>query len=64
MSTVAGLASIVIGLYLSFQFDVASGAMIVLILFAFFLLAVTLSPRRSYMQKLLKPASSPSREED
>jgi zinc transport system permease protein len=64
MSTVSGLASIVIGLYLSFRFNVASGAMIVLVLFGFFLLAIALSPRRSYMQKLLKPASLPSREED
>jgi zinc transport system permease protein len=49
-SVIAGVASVFIGLYLSFQFDVASGAAIVLVLFAIFLLALALSPRRSYMR--------------
>lgn len=53
VSIASGLASVAAGLFLSFRFDVASGATIVLVLFGFFLLAVTLSPRRRYMAKLL-----------
>jgi len=54
VSLVTGLASVVTGLFLSFRFDVASGATIVLILFALFLLGVACSPRRIYMQKLIR----------
>lgn len=50
----AGLASVAAGLFLSFNYDVASGATIVLVLFALFLVGVALSPRRAYMQKLLR----------
>lgn len=49
----AGLASVAAGLFLSFDFDLASGAAIVLVLFALFLAGVALSPRRHYMQRLL-----------
>lgn len=49
----AGLASVAAGLFLSFNYDVASGATMVLVLFAFFLVGVALSPRRAYMQRLL-----------
>ncbi len=50
----AGLASVAAGLLLSFYYDVASGATIVLVLFAFFLIGVALSPRRAYMQRLFR----------
>jgi zinc transport system permease protein len=52
VSIASGIASVIIGLQLSFSFDVASGATIVLVMFALFLIAVALSPRRSYMQAL------------
>ena len=51
-SVASGIISVVVGLQLSFSFNVASGATIVLVMFALFLLAVALSPRRSYMQRL------------
>ncbi|MDD3717123.1 MAG: metal ABC transporter permease [Actinomycetota bacterium] len=49
---VIGVVSVVLGLYLSYAFDVASGAAMVLVLFAFFLASMVLSPRRSYMRRL------------
>jgi zinc transport system permease protein len=49
-----GAASVVLGLYLSFWFDVASGATIVLVLFALFLVSMALSPRRAYMWRLTR----------
>lgn len=52
-SEAVGLGSVVLGLYLSFRFDVASGAAIVLVLFGFFLLSVVLSPRRPYVRRFL-----------
>lgn len=58
VSLASGLASIVAGLYLSFRFDVASGATIVLVMFTLFLLGVAVSPRRSYMQKLKRRAGA------
>ena len=51
-SLASGIISVVVGLQLSFSFNVASGATIVLVMFALFLLAVALSPRRSYMRRL------------
>lgn len=47
-----GTASVVLGLYLSFWFDIASGATIVLVLFAAFLLCMAASPRRGYVRRL------------
>ena len=58
ISVAAGLASVVAGLFLSFRFDVASGATIVLVLFGLFLLAVAFSPRRSYMERVLRKEST------
>jgi zinc transport system permease protein len=58
VSLASGLASIVAGLYLSFRFDVASGATIVLVMFTLFLVGVAVSPRRSYMQKLKRRAGA------
>jgi len=51
---VAGITSVAVGLYLSYLFDVASGACIVLVLFFLFLLSYALSPRRQYMQRRLE----------
>jgi len=53
VSLLTGLASVALGLFLSYWFDVASGAMIVLVMFGIFILSVALSPRRRYMMKLL-----------
>jgi len=54
-ATTIGVISVGLGLYLSFRFDVASGAAIVLVLFALFLLSMLLSPRRGYLRRLRKP---------
>lgn len=51
-SVAAGVFSVALGLYLSYRFDVASGATIVLVLFAVFLLSLLLSPRRPYLRGL------------
>lgn len=51
---IVGVASVALGLYLSFTFDVASGAAIVLVLFAAFLVSMALSPRRTYMLRLAR----------
>lgn len=51
-SVLVGMAAVLLGLYLSFHYDVASGAAIVLVLFAVFLLCVILSPRRTYIFRL------------
>lgn len=45
LAAVVGIVSSVIGLYLSYWFDVASGATIVLVQTGFFLLALVLGPR-------------------
>lgn len=52
LSVASGIVSVVVGLQLSFSFDVASGATIVLVMFALFLVAVALSPRRRYVRRL------------
>ncbi|WP_287152767.1 metal ABC transporter permease [Candidatus Solincola tengchongensis] len=49
---VVGVASVVLGLYLSYLLDVASGASIVLVLFSAFLLSYAFSPRRGYLRRL------------
>jgi ABC-type Mn2+/Zn2+ transport system permease subunit len=49
-----GVASGLIGLYVSFYFAVASGAAIVLVAIAAFLLALLLTPRRGLLRR---PAS-------
>lgn len=53
-SLAVGVVSVVLGLYLSFWYDVASGATIVLVMFALFLLSMALSPRRAYMWRLTR----------
>jgi ABC-type Mn2+/Zn2+ transport system permease subunit len=61
-SMATGVLSVIIGLQLSFSLNIASGATIVLVMFALFLIAVGVSPRRTYMQALLarfrKPAEA------
>lgn len=52
VSMVTGLVGVVVGLFLSWWLNVESGATIVLVLFAFFLLSMVLSPKRSYMLKM------------
>ncbi|MCJ7653299.1 MAG: metal ABC transporter permease [Actinobacteria bacterium] len=52
ISLFAAVTAVVAGLFLSSGFDIASGATIVLILFAEFVLSVAFSPRRPYVAKL------------
>lgn len=52
VAVLVGTASVALGLYLSFRFDLASGAAIVLVLFACFLACMAISPRRRYMSGL------------
>lgn len=51
LSVSIGVASAVIGLWLSYQFDVASGGTIVLVATAFFMLALLLSPRHGVLAR-------------
>jgi len=51
---IVGVVSVVLGLYLSFVYDVASGATIVLVMFAMFMVSMALSPRRAYMWRLTR----------
>ena len=53
ISLIAAVTSVVAGLFLSWGFDIASGATIVLVLFAEFMLSVAFSPRRPYMARLI-----------
>ena len=52
-SVLSGLSSMALGLYLSYRADIPSGATVVMVMFALFLLALALSPRRPWMQRLL-----------
>ncbi len=54
---IVGVVSVVLGLYLSFSYDVASGATIVLVMFALFVVSMALSPRRAYMWRLTRRSS-------
>ena len=63
-SVASGIISVVVGLQLSFSFNVASGATIVLVMFALFLLAVALSPRRKYMMRLFGRQAVPGEAEE
>jgi ABC-type Mn2+/Zn2+ transport system permease subunit len=51
-----GIGSSVVGLYLSFWFDVASGATIVLTQTAIFFLALSVGPRTGLLQRTWKPS--------
>lgn len=52
VSLAVGVSCVVLGLYLSYWFDVASGAAIVLALFVAFLMCMAISSRRPYMRRL------------
>jgi len=54
VAQLAGVVSVVAGLYVSYRLDVASGASIVLVLFALFLVSLLLSPGRGYALALLR----------
>ncbi len=51
VSLTVGVSCVTLGLYLSYWFDVASGAAIVLTLFVAFLACMAFSPRRAYMRR-------------
>ena len=56
LAALIGALSGVIGLYLSFYVSVASGAAIVLVCTAFFVLALLFAPRRGLLWRSLRPA--------
>ena len=58
ISLIAALTSVIAGLFLSSGYDIASGATIVLVLFAEFMLAVLFSPRRPYMARIVGKGQS------
>lgn len=59
-AAVVGIGSAVTGLYLSYWLDVASGATIVLVQTALFLLVLALSPRTGVVGRWRRPADSPT----
>lgn len=56
-SVLSGLASMALGLYLSYRADIPSGATIVMVMFVFFLAAFAFSPRRAWVRRLFKRAA-------
>jgi ABC-type Mn2+/Zn2+ transport system permease subunit len=58
VSALIGAASSVMGLYLSYYLNIASGAAIVLVATGFFLLAFFFSPRRGFAWQALRQHSS------
>jgi ABC-type Mn2+/Zn2+ transport system permease subunit/Mn-dependent DtxR family transcriptional regulator len=57
-SSLIGVISSVIGLFLSYHFNFSSGASIVLVAVAFFLLAFTFSPKEGLLTRTLKRRSA------
>jgi ABC-type Mn2+/Zn2+ transport system permease subunit len=57
VSVVTGLASVALGLYVSYWADIPSGATIVMVMFGFFATAFVFSPRRSWVRRLLGRAA-------
>lgn len=53
VGALAGVLSSISGLYLSFYLNIASGAAIVLVSIALFLLTLLVSPRRGFLRRLL-----------
>jgi ABC-type Mn2+/Zn2+ transport system permease subunit len=53
-SILSGLASMALGLYVSYRADIPSGATIVMVMFGLFLLALVFSPRRNWLRRLIK----------
>ena len=58
LSTLIGVVSAVIGLYLAFHFNVASGGTMVLVVSAFFLLAFLFAPQRGVVMRWYRRASA------
>lgn len=58
LSTGLGMVSAVLGLYLAFHFNVASGGTMVLVASAFFLLAFLFAPQRGVVTRWLRRASA------
>ena len=56
LAATIGAISSVIGLYLSFYFSIASGAAIVLVCTAFFVLAMLFAPRKGWLARRLQTA--------
>jgi len=54
LSTLIGVGSSIIGLFLAYQFNVASGGAIVLVVTGFFLLAFLFAPQRGVLSRLVK----------
>lgn len=54
VSVLSGLASMALGLYLSYRADIPSGATVVMVMFGLFLLAMVLSPRRPWMRRVIR----------
>jgi ABC-type Mn2+/Zn2+ transport system permease subunit len=55
-----GIGSSILGLYLSFWLDAASGATIVLVQTAVFLAVLALGPRTGLIARLRRPSAGPS----
>ena len=58
LSTLIGVVSAVIGLYLAFHFNVASGGAMVLVVTGFFLLAFLFAPQRGVLMRRLRRVSA------
>ncbi|TVS09994.1 MAG: metal ABC transporter permease [Wenzhouxiangella sp.] len=58
LSTVIGIVSAVLGLFLAFQFNVASGGAIVLVVTGFFLLAFLFAPQRGVVTRWIRRNSA------
>lgn len=58
LSTLIGVVSAVLGLYLAFHFNVASGGTMVLVVSAFFLLAFLFAPQRGVVMRWYRRASA------
>ncbi len=58
LGALIGMLSAVVGLYLSFHFNVASGGTIVLVASGLFALALVFSPREGLLRRWLYPASA------
>ncbi len=53
VSAISSICAVVLGLIFSFNYDLASGASIVLVLFGLFIIALAVSPHRSYIRTLI-----------
>lgn len=60
LSTLIGVVSAVIGLYLAFHFNVASGGTMVLVVSGFFLLAFLFAPQRGVVMRWYRRRAAPA----